>query len=85
MDGKSKASGSLSDHWNFLAPKEIDDPEDKKPADWVDEGVAFLCLHRHFFFSTEKILDETDKKPEGYDDIPKQIADKNAKKVRWIS
>merc|ERR1719382_538783 len=43
----------------------IDDPEDKKPKDWVDETM---------------IDDPEDKKPEGYDDIPSQIPDPDATK-----
>merc|ERR1712196_76013 len=49
FDLESKAKGNL-----------IDDPEDKKPSDWVDET---------------EIDDPEDKKPEGYDDIPAQIPD----------
>jgi len=64
FDGVSKASGKLEDGWKFLPPKEIDDPTDKKPSDWVDEP---------------KMVDPEDKKPEGYDDIPKQIRDPDAK------
>merc|ERR1712139_442490 len=58
-------SGSLSDGWDFLEPKQIRDPEEKKPADWVDEA---------------EMDDPEDKKPEGYDDIPAKIADPKAKK-----
>jgi len=64
MDQTSKSKGALHDHWGF-EPKQIDDPTDKKPSDWVDEA---------------KIPDPTDKKPEGYDDIPKQIPDPSAEK-----
>jgi len=39
IDGESKKSGSLFDDFvpAFNPPEEIDDPEDKKPADWVDD------------------------------------------------
>ena len=37
MDQTSKSKGSLYDHWAFQ-PKQIDDPTDKKPSDWVDEA-----------------------------------------------
>eukprot|EP00889_Picochlorum_renovo_P008748 jgi/Picre1/35778/NNA_003238.t1 len=39
IDGEEKKSGSLFDHFDpsFNPPKEIDDPEDTKPEDWVDE------------------------------------------------
>jgi len=65
IDQKKVESGKLSDDWDFLAPKEIKDPEQSKPSDWVDE---------------KKIPDPEDKKPEGYDDIPKQIPDPKAEK-----
>ena len=64
FDNESKSTGKLIDDWAF--PKEkIDDPDDKKPADWVDEKM---------------IADPADKKPEGYDDIPAQIPDPDATK-----
>ncbi len=64
FDQTSKSKGSMIDGWAF-EPKQIDDPTDKKPKDWVDEA---------------KIPDPTDEKPEGYDDIPKQIPDPAAEK-----
>jgi len=65
IDQKEVAKGSLSEDWDLLAPKEIKDPKEKKPSDWVDE---------------REIADPEDKKPEGYDDIPAQIADPDAAK-----
>merc|ERR1711981_549334 len=65
IDGTEVESGKLADGWKFLEPKEIDDPEDKKPADWVDEA---------------EMDDPEDKKPEGYDDIKAKIADPKATK-----
>merc|ERR1712159_334968 len=65
IDGSEVESGKLADGWKFLEPKEIDDPEDKKPADWVDEA---------------EMDDPEDKKPDGYDDIPAKIADPKATK-----
>jgi len=64
MDFKSKSKGSLLDGWDF-APKQIDDPADTKPEDWVDE---------------KKIDDPEQKKPAGYDDIPENIPDPEAEK-----
>merc|ERR1712113_849695 len=52
------------DGWDFPKPT-IDDPESKKPSDWVDESM---------------MADPEDKKPEGYDDIPSQIPDPDATK-----
>merc|ERR1711966_618992 len=65
IDGEEVEAGKLADGWKFLEDKEIDDPEDKKPADWVDEA---------------EMDDPEDKKPEGYDDIPAKINDPKAKK-----
>jgi len=65
IDGTSKQTGSLEDDWDFLEPKKIKDPAQSKPDDWIDEPM---------------MDDPEDKKPEGYDDIPKQIDDPKAEK-----
>jgi calreticulin len=65
VDNKSVRKGKLEDEFDFLPPKEIADPDAKKPDDWVDEA---------------KIPDPDDVKPEGYDDIPAEIPDPDAKK-----
>jgi len=65
IDGSQVAKGSLKEDFDILPPKEIKDPNAKKPADWVDE---------------KQIPDPEDKKPEGWDDIPKEVADPDAKK-----
>merc|ERR1712146_592407 len=64
FDMEEKASGSLHDDWAF-PKKQIDDPSDKKPSDWVD---------------IKEIPDPEDVKPEGYDDVPEKIADPEAEK-----
>ena len=63
VDQKKVESGSLEEDWDFLAPKVIDDPEDKKPEDWVD---------------SEMMDDAEDKKPEDWDKAPETIADPEA-------
>jgi len=65
IDGTKKESGSLSDDWDFLLPKTIKDPAESKPEDWVDDS---------------KMDDPEDKKPEGHDDITKEIVDPDAEK-----
>merc|ERR1712178_490051 len=65
IDMNKVDSGSLEEGWDFLEPKQIRDPDEKKPEDWVDEA---------------EIDDPEDKKPEGYDDIPAKIADPKATK-----
>jgi len=64
FDGEEKSSGSIHEQWPY-PPKSVDDPSDSKPSDWVDE---------------KRIPDETDVKPEGYDDIPEKIPDPEASK-----
>ena len=64
FDMESKAKGKIVEDWGFPKPM-IDDPDDKKPSDWVDE---------------KEIDDPAAKKPDGYDDIPAQIADPDATK-----
>merc|ERR1712096_570224 len=72
IDSESVASGKIKEEMNafvdgkqkdygFVPPKEIDDPSDKKPEDWVDEA---------------KIKDPEASKPDDWDeDAPKQILD----------
>lgn len=63
FDSNEKASGKLPEGWDF-PPKEIDDPSDKKPADWVDE---------------KQIPDPEDSKPSDWDQ-PERIPDPEATK-----
>merc|ERR1711865_830047 len=65
IDGTSVETGALAEGWSFLKAKEISDPDEKKPEDWVDEA---------------EIDDPEDKKPEGHDDITAKIADPKATK-----
>ncbi|VAH54046.1 calreticulin isoform X2 [Triticum dicoccoides] len=37
IDNEEKQTGSIYEHWDILPPKEIKDPEAKKPEDWDDE------------------------------------------------
>ena len=63
IDQVSVRAGTLAAEFDFLLPKEIQDPSVSKPKDWVDE---------------ERIVDPADKKPEGYDDISAEIPDPEA-------
>ena len=65
IDQESARKGTLADAWNFLLPKEIKDPAQSKPKDWVD---------------ARKIADPEDTKPEGHDDVPETIPDPDASK-----
>lgn len=67
IDGKVRADGNLGDGMFSKFPvKEINDPEDKKPEDWVEEA---------------KINDPEASKPEDWDESePKMIKDATAAK-----
>jgi len=65
IDGEKKQSGSLKEDWPIEKPKEISDPDAKKPEDWVDEAM---------------MDDPEDKKPDNWDDIPENIVDEDAEK-----
>merc|ERR1712014_138792 len=39
IDEEKIYEGSLKEDWEMLKPKEISDPDDKKPSDWVDDSM----------------------------------------------
>merc|ERR1712048_780696 len=53
IDDEKIYDGSLKEDWEVLKPKEISDPETKKPDDWVEE---------------KRIVDSEAKKPDDWDD-----------------
>merc|ERR1712060_233145 len=53
IDEEKIYEGSIKEDWEVLKPKEISDPEDKKPSDWSDESM---------------IDDPDDKKPDDWDE-----------------
>merc|ERR1712066_761547 len=64
IDEEKIYEGSLKEDWELLAAKEIADPDDKKPADWVDDSM---------------MDDPEDKKPDDWTD-EKRIVDEEASK-----
>jgi calnexin len=74
IDGESKQKGSLLEDFDppVVPQKEIDDPEDKKPSNWVDDA---------------KIADPTATKPIEWDEAaPMEIEDEEAVKPSdWLS
>merc|ERR1712127_828142 len=62
IDEEEIYSGSIKEDWEVLKPKEISDPDDKKPSDWVDEAM---------------MDDPDDKKPDDWVD-EKRIVDPEA-------
>ena len=73
IDGKVEKEGSIFEDFEppFKPPKMIDDPEDSKPEDWVDE---------------KQIPDPNAKKPDDWDeDAPMEILDEEATKPEgWL-
>ena len=73
IDGSSVKAGSLDTDFSppFQPPTEIDDPEDFKPDDWVDEA---------------QIPDPDATKPDDWDeDAPREIPDADAEKPSgWL-
>merc|ERR1712110_602986 len=53
IDEEKIYDGNIKDDWEVLKPKEISDPADKKPDDWVEE---------------KRIVDSDAKKPDDWDD-----------------
>merc|ERR1712174_47053 len=53
VDEEKVYEGSIKEDWEVLKPKEIPDPDDKKPDDWVEE---------------KRIVDESASKPDDWDD-----------------
>merc|ERR1711871_1256239 len=64
VDQEEIYSGNLKDDWELLKPKQIPDPDDKKPDNWVDEAM---------------MDDPEDKKPDGWV-TEKRVVDSDAKK-----
>merc|ERR1712070_1010786 len=64
VDQEKLYEGSIKEDWEVLKPQTINDPDDKKPSDWVD---------------TSMMDDPEDKKPDDWSD-EKRIVDEEAKK-----
>merc|ERR550537_969772 len=69
IDQENVYEGALKDDWELLEPKEISDPDDKKPDDWADDSM---------------MDDPEDKKPDDWV-TEKRIVDTAAKKpADWV-
>ncbi len=73
IDEKEVQKGDLISDYDMLPPSEINDPKASKPKDWVGKTLLVIV-------DDEMMVDPTDEKPEGYDDIPSSIIDPNAEK-----
>merc|ERR1712113_363188 len=62
--------GNIKDDWEVLKPKEISDPDDKKPADWSDESMIDDPADKKpdDWAREKRIVDTEAKKPDDWDD-----------------
>merc|ERR1712110_957134 len=70
IDEEKIYEGSIKDDWEVLAPKEIMDPADKKPDDWVDSSMMDDPEDKKPDDCVEekRIVDSDAKKPDDWDD-----------------
>merc|ERR1712003_524401 len=70
IDEEKIDEGSLKEDWELLKPKEIPDPEDKKPEDWVDDSMMNDPESKKpdDWVEEKRIVDPAAKKPEDWDD-----------------
>jgi len=70
VDQEEIYSGNIKDDWEVLKPKEISDPEDKKPGDWVDSSMMDDPEDKQpdDWVSEKRIVDEEASKPDDWDD-----------------
>merc|ERR1712046_131765 len=70
IDEEKVYEGSMKEDWEILKPKEIADPEDKKPDDWVDESMIDdpEVTKPDDWVEEKRIVDADAKKPDDWDD-----------------
>eukprot|EP00931_Biecheleriopsis_adriatica_P023041 TRINITY_DN1464_c0_g1_i3.p1 TRINITY_DN1464_c0_g1~~TRINITY_DN1464_c0_g1_i3.p1 ORF type:complete len:421 (+),score=137.48 TRINITY_DN1464_c0_g1_i3:109-1263(+) len=70
IDGEKIYEGSLKEDWEMLAPKEIPDPADKKPSDWVEQSMIDDPDDKmpDDWVTEARIVDTAAKKPDDWED-----------------
>merc|ERR1712176_1354090 len=70
IDQEEIYKGSIKDDWEVLKPKEISDPDDKKPEDWSDESMIDDPAEKKpdDWVEEKRIVDSEAKKPDDWDD-----------------
>merc|ERR1712100_725454 len=70
IDQEKLYEGSLKEDWELLEAKEISDPDDKKPGDWVDDSMMDDPEDKKpdDWVEEKRIVDTAAKKPEDWDD-----------------
>merc|ERR1712066_512459 len=70
IDEEKIYDGSLKEDWEILKPKEISDPDDKKPDGWVDDSMIDdpETKKPDDWVEEKRIVDSEAKKPDDWDD-----------------
>merc|ERR1711920_628444 len=70
IDEEKIYEGSVKEDWEVLKPKEINDPDDKKPDDWVDDSMIDdpETWEPDDWVEEKRIVDSDAKKPDDWDD-----------------
>merc|ERR1711990_1265723 len=70
IDGEKIYEGSVKEDWEVLKPKQINDPEDKKPSDWVEDSMMDDPEDKKpdDWVTEKRIADGAAKKPDDWDD-----------------
>jgi len=70
IDEEEIYSGAMKDDWELLKPKEINDPDDKKPSDWADDSMMDDPEDKRpdDWVEEKRIVDSSAKKPDDWDD-----------------
>merc|ERR1719371_113722 len=70
IDEEKIYEGSVKEDWEVLKPKVIDDPEDKKPSDWVEDSMMDDPEDKKpdDWVEEKRIVDAEAKKPDDWDD-----------------
>jgi len=70
IDQEKIYEGSLKEDWELLKPKEIEDPDDKKASDWVEDSMMDDPAEKkpEDWVEDKRIVDAEAKKPDDWDD-----------------
>jgi len=70
VDEEKLYEGSLKEDWEMLKPKEIKDPDDKKPSEWADSDMMDDPEDKQpdDWVEEKRIVDSEAKKPDDWDD-----------------
>merc|ERR1711933_56351 len=70
IDQEKIYEGSIKEDWEVLKPKEISDPDDKKPSDWVDDSMMDDPEDKKpdDLVEEKRMVDAEAKKPDDWDD-----------------